>query len=254
MLPILPRSARGSAFSLIELLVVIAIIAVLASLLMPVLGRVRAKADDSKCVSNLRQIGVAINLYAGEHDDQLPGPMGGGVSRALVSSDTLQLIYHLQPYLDLPKPTTTKVYPEILRCPAAKGTALGGQANWYDVTTMVAYSNNDLPNGKKYLNDQTVMVASGSYTVPPFGRSSPADARAGGWKRVQLTEGINLAKTDSNGNPPTLSMIPAIREIDQTQKNWPWPTPPKPLHGDHQNVLFFDWHVGPVPASEFSTK
>ena len=66
--PTRPRSA----FTLIELLVVIAIIAVLAALLFPVFAQAKAKAKQAGCFSNLRQIGVAFELYMADHDDRLP--------------------------------------------------------------------------------------------------------------------------------------------------------------------------------------
>jgi prepilin-type processing-associated H-X9-DG protein len=60
------------AFSLIELLVVIGIIGLLTSLLMPALSRAKGKANDTKCISNLRQIGIALSIYADENQGRLP--------------------------------------------------------------------------------------------------------------------------------------------------------------------------------------
>ncbi|MCC6235570.1 MAG: DUF1559 domain-containing protein [Verrucomicrobiales bacterium] len=62
------RIARAQAFTLTELLVVIAVLAVLASLLMPALGRAKLAAQNAVCMSNLRQIGIALTLYVGEQD------------------------------------------------------------------------------------------------------------------------------------------------------------------------------------------
>lgn len=64
------RASRG--FTLIELLVVIAIIAILAAILFPVFAQARGKARQSKCLSNLKQLGLAFHMYASDYDDLLP--------------------------------------------------------------------------------------------------------------------------------------------------------------------------------------
>jgi prepilin-type N-terminal cleavage/methylation domain-containing protein len=63
---------RAGAFTLIELLVTLAIIAALAALLLPTLGRARESGRATACMSNLRQVGVALQLYCQDYNNRLP--------------------------------------------------------------------------------------------------------------------------------------------------------------------------------------
>ena len=65
------------AFTLIELLVVIAIIVVLASLAYAGAGAMIGKGHTTKCLSNMRQIGAAMQMFAGDHEGRLPGTSHG---------------------------------------------------------------------------------------------------------------------------------------------------------------------------------
>jgi prepilin-type N-terminal cleavage/methylation domain-containing protein/prepilin-type processing-associated H-X9-DG protein len=61
-----------SGFTLIELLVVITIIGILASLAMPALGKMRERAESTKCAGNLRNIGIAVLAYVADNDNRFP--------------------------------------------------------------------------------------------------------------------------------------------------------------------------------------
>ena len=84
---------RPHGFTLIELLVVIAIIAILAAMLLPALSKAKDRANTIACVNNVRQCGLAVQLYIGDFDDHLPYALVPG------SPDVNNWQYLVAPYI-----------------------------------------------------------------------------------------------------------------------------------------------------------
>ena len=121
---------RG-AFTLIELLVVIAIIAILAALLLPVIAKSKESGKSTACLSNLRQVGIALQLYAQDHENKLPVMYDALLSTNSTPSNTMTIDIVLSNYLG-------NVH--VLRCPS-DGKDIFGQ-------TGSSYAWNSLVNGQ----------------------------------------------------------------------------------------------------------
>lgn len=125
------------AFTLIGLLVVIAILAILAAILFPVLAHSRAAAKQSVCISNLRQIGQAMNLYMGDNDDIFPHAVDAvDKTQPVIWGDFPEFQTKIP---DMPLlPDALQPYTksrEVWRCPADNGTVVVDNHPWLDFRT-----------------------------------------------------------------------------------------------------------------------
>jgi prepilin-type N-terminal cleavage/methylation domain-containing protein/prepilin-type processing-associated H-X9-DG protein len=142
---------RLKAFTLVELLVVLAIIAILAALLLPAVNRARESGRGAACISNLRQVGIALQLYVDDNQQRLPVMR----DRGSVTDTNLPSVPSVETVLRDPLSNTN-----VLRCPSDRQQIFE--------QTGSSYSWNSLLNGQRADDLKVLGMSFDSHAIPVF--------------------------------------------------------------------------------------
>ena len=221
-------SKRG--FTLIELLVVIAIIAILAAILFPVFAQARAKARQTACLSNTKQLGLALNMYAQDYDETLP-PQNHNYNWAEMNIENL-----IHPY--------TKNM-DIWACPSSR-TAVS-EAQYNAAPKDRAW--------KVFINGQEKLASIGvNVSMFPYGDGTQLWGGPG-----------SLADSSKKGQVANLAQLARVADtVCFMDSRWPgvsaWPNqigvnlgvPGKTRHSNTINIVFADGHAKAITGTPYN--
>lgn len=212
-----------SAFTLIELLTVIAILGILAAILIPVVGAVRENARKAKCMSNMRQVGLAILAYESEIG-KLPGPSYQRIRRPVADQEhRYELNWILESYMGGERS-------EVLECP----------------TNVIDFGPDVNPANIAFITNNRPTV-----TNPPRFFGYPGS----GLGPKSLEQIISAGFGPVSASLTELTQIWMLSDVDgqnyYSVTEYPFPSDILPVHDGGRNYVFFDGHAEFRGAGDF---
>ena len=220
------------AFTLIEIVVVLGIIVLFLALLVPFVMDWRHGGNSAICVRNMQQIGKAIATYAAEHDERLPGPL---------SMDQYTVDAAGQP------PRDGQILKYIYRYLGQPSNALGNGTDAKDIFNFPAWENGQHATDAPVFLVNIQMLPSlfqpawGNDEKPPLKLSQLNE-----WTKVIGEKNFPIAPSKMWALTEADQVLAKLLGINDTTEKWVQRMPAKPVHVDHRNALYFDWHVEPL--------
>ena len=221
-------SHKRRGFTLIELLVVIAIIALLMAILMPALQRAKKQAQNVKCQSNMRQIGIAANLYAEDNELMIPRGKAGGTGGAW-----FQLF---MPFLAQKPINNDYRTVDIYRCP---GYPDKDQTVCYVVNGWDFRDRNDTQGTEILDPSKLTTCIQRAYTI------YLTDNEDGPWRHI-------IRKADDPGNNRCDVWTPGHLPDSESEDVTTGRRVARARHRKGSNCLFLDWHVEWMAAEDIT--